>query len=234
MVSHLDDGYRIMDPRQFGELLQFFDRDTNVQAASQILIQSLLSGGVWINYTPADADASSSKATQEELQVNNLIWGKWCADILRSLWAVGFAASIVIEDEDAKPTPFVLPLDQMEVRMHRDGIGTSQFKYYAAGEFGKPEQTEIENVVTFVYKDPDANFRLCSLVSTLMNDYSYEMHMLQCTLTAENYRCQPFLVTETVQQKQDPNAMVLARLGDDPMLGDGRHPHPGQYHNLQH
>lgn len=226
MVSHLDDGYRIMEPRQFIDLLGFFDRDTNIQAAFQILKQSLLSGGVWINYSPSDVDSTSSVATQQELQTNNLLWGKWCCDILRSLLATGIAGSSVKTEEEDGLVPFVLPLDQIEVRMLRDGQGNSIFKYYEYGQFGHPEQTEILNVVTFVYKDPDVNFRLCSVVSTLLPDYSLEMHMLQSTLTAEHYRCQPFLVTETVQAKHDPNAMVLARLGDDPMLGDGKHPHP--------
>lgn len=212
---NIDDGFRHLNRDDILHFFHFFDRDVNVQAAAQIMTQSLLSGGVWIEHPLGEMNNDNQQ------QLDNLRWSDWCKQLLRSLWAVGFAAATFQFDEEQRLVPTVLKLELLDVRMRRDEIGKCEFKYYTRNTPSDPEQHELPNVITFIDKPPDINLRLCSTVSGLLSDFTYEMHMLQCTVTAERARAQPMLITEQVESRYNPNDFTVTRMQDDALLGDG-------------
>ncbi len=222
---NIDDDFRQLNNNEVLQLFHFHDRDVNVQAATQILIQSLLSGGIWIDHPVPEFNK------EQQRQFDNLVWSKWCTDILRSLWSVGFAAAILKQDDQERIIPSVLPLETLDIRMRRHDLGDCEFKYFTRVTPLQHQPKEIPNVITFVQKEPDCNFRICSTVSTLLMDYSYEMHMMQCTITAEKSRSQPLLVTESVDSRYDPSTLTLPRWAEDAMLGDGNRPFQDQIQN---
>jgi len=215
-TNGIDDGYRALNQDEIQQLFHFFDHDVNVKAAVQIMIQSLLSGGIWISHPFSDSNNKSQE------QFDNIVWGRWSEDVLRSIWSIGFApAMFKYDDATESIIPCVLSLETIEVRMKRTDEGECDFRYFKRTHLGKAEAVEIKNVMTFVARYPDYNYRINSLIATLLMDFTLEMHMLQCTLLAERSRAQPYFVTEQVEARYDPNSITVARLFDDPFVGDG-------------
>lgn len=221
---NIDDGWRSVNSREVAQLLHFYDRDVNTQSASSILLNCTLSGGVWVE-APGGLDDEPELSAQEAQVEDNMVWSQWSKELYRYMWAVGFAAGIARTDQDGRLVPGVLQLEQLMIEIRRTYDGECEFRYFDHSAPVLQSQQPLKNVITFVMRAPDHNLNLCSVVSGLIIDYQYEMHMVQCTLIAEKARAQPMMVVETVPVPYTNNSMPASMRQGEHRLGDGRQPY---------
>lgn len=141
---------------------------------------------------------------------------------MRSMWSVGFAACIFIEDPIYFGAPRVLSLEDVNVKYFKDEFGTTKFRYFKRMQASDMSgihritsigfEEEILNIKTFVLDAPTSSGALRSKMSMLLQDYKLEYHLLQCSVTAERARASPVIVTEMVEQKNNPYSIPTAAL----------------------
>lgn len=201
------------------EALRFYDCDVNVQAASQILLNSLLSGGIRFKHHTRSSD-------DEEDAIMSFVWCECMRAATRCAWSVGFFGVVAAPHEQLGVQPRVLDLESLDVDMLQDDSGQCEFFAYsrlhrehngfvsalARGREARP----IPGVHWFVVNAPTRQGDLRALVSTLWADYALEAATIDATLKAERARAEPAIVTEP--QIDKPNGARLPSPWDTPSL----------------
>ena len=200
---------------QMAIALQEHDTNLNILAATSILMVTLFSAGV--QFTRKAHELTKGAAFSEAAK-------SFCQQMWRYLFSLNFAAAIVDPDYSDEPLPFlVLPLESLEVQVHRDYLGRMTFRYFRPGYPGSEDSTrqEILNVHTFILKKNflDMCGNLSSTVISLLQVEDVYYSKKQNTLTADYARANPALITEHVAEKADKDFIqalpqTLEKLGN--------------------
>lgn len=201
------------------EALRFYDCDVNVQAASQIMMQSLLSGGIHFQHKGRQVDA------HEDAWMSS-VWCDCMRAAARCAWSVGFFGVVAARHEEFGAQPRVLDLESLDIDMLQDDTGLCQFFAYSrlnrdfggfVGALARGRESEpIEGIEWFVVKAPTRGGDLRALVSTLWSDYALELATIEASVKADRARAESIIVTEPQMEK--PNGNRLPQPWDTPSL----------------
>ena len=141
------------------QLYHMFDNDAYIQSASTIMLNALLNGGISIHHSHASQASRNDSFAREQSQS---VWGRWARDLMRSIWTVGFAASIVFpadpDDPMSEPEPRILDLTQLDIKFKQDISGRCIWRYFqrqvgprSVAFLNHSINTPIADVQTYVY-----------------------------------------------------------------------------------
>lgn len=215
-----DGKYSQIPQTQIQYALGTFDNQVHIQNATTFLLMSLLAGGVLFARKSFDLLEDKAKLFSE-------LSKRWAKHMWRYLFSLNFAAAIIDPDRtEGSHMPFVcLPLELLEIYVHRDYLGRLHFKYFKPST---PEdmRQEIKNVHTFIRSSSflDMYGNIVSPVTVLIPEFSMLSFKKEQTMAADFARANPVLIFEEPIQKPDPN--VVPHLPTTGLyLGDGNNPH---------
>jgi hypothetical protein len=183
-----------LDTGWMRELSSVYYNDTLIRQSAQMVCTHVFSGKVRIQRT------GESEALDEHMSA---IWSSFGLQVLEQQDQFGFAAATFVSDPVYRRVPRVLNLlDGIEIR-HRVNIYNEQlFAFYQRATNGLfTDIMPIPNVYVFCYTPPTINGHIISSVNSLLPHVKHLSRMTVYSQIAESRRCNPPVLTETVERK---------------------------------
>lgn len=243
-----------LDESEISRALAFFDNDANVKTVFQVTMNSLLSGNISFRHK-GDTNNRYHGSTDDE-KWQSMVYSELCREIVRHLWAIGFAVVTYVPHPKYGARPVVLNIERTEAYYYLDVFNTPHFRFFERLQFpdsggsstsdfflglgGKIGQSmdinrrEIPNIHVFCTDAPANNGALRSRIMLLAPDLLFESHLLSCCMEADRQRANPSLVSEKDPPKSDRDAYTINNAGDvgprsavqSSFEGDGNQPGP--------
>jgi hypothetical protein len=190
---------------QMGELFNMYDYDTNVKTAAGIRLDALLAGSVLFLRQDEELDATATRWYSH-------VYSQLCRQIVRSLWAVGFAAIVIRPHKLYIGEPAVLDLMQLEVEYELGIDNAPKFAFYPLrGVETDADRHPIPGVTVFYQVDqlPLVTYREAvsfrSLLASLARDNGLENALRSAQITASARQARPTAVVARPIENVDVN-----------------------------
>lgn len=223
-----------LDDAEIARALAFFDSDANVKTVFHVTMNALLSGNIAFRHKGDTKNRYQDSSEHEKWQ--SMVYCDLCREIVRHLWALGFAVVTYVPDAKYGARPVVMNIERTEVFYFLDVYNTPHFRFFERLQFpdsggsstsefflglgGKMGQgldinrREIPNVHVFCTDPPSNEGALRSRIMLLAPDVLFESHLLSCCLEADRRRANPSLVSEKDLPKADRDAYMITNAGD--------------------
>jgi hypothetical protein len=217
------------------DLLDVYDMDGNVQAAANIMLDSLLNGGVEFR--------RKSKHLDERAKLwYSRVWTKWIREVYRSIMAIGWVACSWVPHSEYMGEPVVLSLDHLDADMAQTYLGKTYFRLFERMQNVGPldiiyrkfksAQVEVPNVRVFILDAPNRDGTLRSRISVLRPDIAHGDELARLTLEAERNRARPLMVTEFQQEHTSSSVVNAPPITSGALYGNGSGPIDDSFEHL--
>lgn len=188
----MDNGV-LLNKEEINFAMQFLRRTPTIYTCRNVIQQQLFSNGILFNHRRGRVRPDPH---MQEIMTD--YWLPFCKDVLDSVMIQGIAICRIVTMDDGLQVPVALEPNTCNIYL-KYNLGVRE--YIAMDD----QHNEIPEAIIFDIfgYSPDSKGHICSVVSNLMPTVRYMNTLMGTSLSMEQKRASPTLMTEAVDTKSD-------------------------------